>query len=162
MRRNHRDSNNSDMAVGGRVGYKPTRELEFGISYYTGAYTVDGKQDISIMDFDAEYKKDELTVRGEYVFANEDTSGSDLKKDGFYAETAYRVNRFLEPVVRYDQADLDDGSGHKTERSTIGLIYYPNPGLHPMFNFKISQSFVHDDGTGDRQHEFVAQCVIGF
>ena len=94
--------------------------------------------------------------------AIQETSTGDLNKDGFYAEAAYRVNRFFEPVVRYGQADLDDGSGHDISRSTIGLVFYPNPELHPMFNFKISQSFVHDDGSGQTRNEFVAQCVIGF
>lgn len=162
IRSNHRDRNNGDKAYGGRMGFEPTKELEVGFSYYTGAYTIDGKQNISIMDFDAEYKKDDLTLRGEYVWANQDTSGSDLKKDGFYAEAAYRLTRRFEPVARYGQADLDDGSGHDIQRSAIGLVFYPNPELHPMFNFKISQSFIHDDGAGDREHEFVAQCVIGF
>ena len=162
MRQNNRDSNNSDKAVGGRIGYKPCEELEIGVSYYTGAYTIDGKQNLSIMDVDAEYKKRKLTVRGEFVQAWQEASGPNLKKDGFYAETAYRVNPKFEPVVRYDQASLDDGTGHDIKRSTVGFIYYPNPELNPMFNFRISQSFVHDDGTGDSKHEFVAQCVIGF
>jgi hypothetical protein len=162
MRQNNRDSNNSDKAYGGRIGFKPREELEFGFSYYTGAYTIDGKENLSIMDFDVEYKKDDWTLRGEYVRADEQVSTGDLRKDGFYAEAAYRVNRYFEPVFRYDQADMDDGSGHDIQRSTIGLVFYPNPNLHPMFNFKISQSFVHDDGMGDQKHEFVAQCVIGF
>lgn len=162
MRQNNRDSNNSDKAYGGRIGFKPAKSLEIGASYYTGAYTIDGKQNLSIMDLDAEYKRKELTLRGEYVRAIQDTSAADLTKHGFYAEAAYRVNKHFEPVVRYDQADLDDGSGHDIKRSTIGLVFYPNPELHPMFNFKISQSFVHDDGTGEQGHEFVAQCCIGF
>jgi hypothetical protein len=162
MRQNNRDSNNSDKAVGGRFGFKPTKAMEFGFSYYTGAYTIDGRQDIDIMDLDAEFKKDDLTIRGEYVQANQQTSGADLIKHGFYAEAAYRVNRFLESIVRYDRADLDDGSNHNIERSTMGLIFYPKQNLHPLFNFKISYSFIHDDGTGHREHELVGQCVIGF
>jgi len=161
-RPNNRDSNHSDKAYGGRIGFKPCEDLEVGFSYYTGAYTIDGKQDISIMDCDVEYEKDGWTFRGEYVWADQAVSTGDLNKDGFYAEAAYRVNRHFEPVFRYDQTDLDDGSGHDVQRSTIGLVFYPNPTLHPMFNFKISQSFIHDDGTGDQKHEFVAQCVIGF
>lgn len=162
MRQNNRDSNNSDKGYGGRIGYKPSKEFEIGASYYTGAYTIDGKQNLCIMDIDAEYKKKKLTVRGEYVQAMQETSGKDLKKNGFYAETAYRINPHFEPVVRYDQADLDNSFGHDIKRSTIGLVFYPHPELYPMFNFKISQSFVHDDGTDDCKHEFVAQCVIGF
>ena len=162
MRPNNRDSNNNNKAWGGRIGFKPFKELEVGASYYTGAYTIDGKQDLSITDFHIEYYKNKLTLRGEYVRANQQTSGMDLDKNGFYAEGAYRMNPFLEPVVRYDQADLDSGSGHDVKRSTLGLVYYPNPKLHPMFNFKVSQSIIHDDGTGDHESEFVAQCVIGF
>jgi hypothetical protein len=162
MRPNNRDSNNSDKAAGGRIGFKPTKEMEFGFSYYTGAYTIDGRQDLDIMDFDAEFKKNDLTIRGEYVQANQQTSGADLTKHGFYAEAAYRVNRFLEPVIRYDRANLDNGSNHTIERSTIGLVFYPKPNLHPLFNFKVSYGIVQDDGTGHREHELVGQCVIGF
>ena len=162
MRKNHRDSNNNDKAYGGRIGYKPFKEFEIGVSYYTGAYTIDGRQNLSITDIDAEYKADKITLRGEYVKAWQETSGIDLEKEGFYTEAAYRINRNFEPVVRYDQADLDDKSGHNMKRGTLGLVYYPNPKLYPMFNFKISQSLIFDDGTGDRQHEFVLQCVIGF
>ena len=162
MRGNHRDSNDNDKAVGGRVGFKPAPEWEVGVSYYTGAYTVDGRQRLSIMDVDAEYHKDEWTFRGEYVQSLQETSGDDVTKEGFYAEAAYRLNRHLEPVVRYDQVDLEDPSGHNIERSTVGLVIYPEPNLHPLFNFKVSQSFVHDDGTGDETSEFVFQCVIGF
>ena len=57
MRKNHRDSNHRDKAYGGRIGFKPAKELEFGFSYYTGAYTTDGQRNLSIMDLDAEYKK---------------------------------------------------------------------------------------------------------
>ncbi len=162
MRGNNRDSHDNDKAYGGRLGVKPAREWEFGISYYTGAYTIDGQQRLSIMDVDAEYHKDRWTLRGEYVRALQETSGVDLTKEGFYAEAAYRLDDHFEPVVRYDRADLDDGSGHDVERSTVGLVIYPKPDEHPLFNFKISQSFVHDDGTGDEASELVLQCVIGF
>ncbi len=162
MRPNNRDSNSHQKAFGGRIGFKPCRAWEVGASYYTGAYTIDGEQNLSILDFDVEYRKDDLTVRGEYVRAVQETTGDDLIKDGFYAEAAYRLNRYLEPVVRYDQANLDDGSGHDIQRSTVGLVIYPMPDENPLFNFKVSQSFIHDDGTGDEQSEFVLQCVIGF
>ena len=162
MRQNNRDSNSHDKAFGGRIGFKPWKDLEIGASYYTGPYTIDGERDLAIMDFDVQYKKDDLTLRGEYVRAVQETSVGDLIKDGFYAEAAYRVNRYLEPVVRYDQADLDDGSGHDIRRSTLGLVIYPMSDENPLFNFKVSQSFIHDDGAGDQQSEFVLQCVLGF
>ena len=162
MRGNNRDRKNSSKAVGGRIGFKPSRPWEFGISYYTGAYTIDGRQNLSILDFDAEYRKAGWTVRGEYVQALEETSGDDLHKHGFYTEAAYRWNRKFEPVVRYDRTNLDDGSGHDVSRSTVGLVFYPRPDLNPLFQFKASQSYVDDDGTGSSRHEFVLECVIGF
>ena len=162
MRQNNRDSNSHQKAFGGRIGFKPWRDLEVGASYYTGAYTIDGEQNLSIVDLDMEYCKDDLTLRGEYVWAFQETTGDDLTKDGFYAEAAYRLNRYLEPVIRYDETDLDDGSGHSIRRSTAGLVIYPMPDDNPLFNFKVSQSFVHDDGRGQEQSEFVLQCVIGF
>jgi hypothetical protein len=114
MRGNNRDSNDGDKAYEGRVGIKPSREMEFGFSYYTGAYTVDGQRTLSIMDVDAEYRKNDWTFRGEYVWALQDTSGDDLSKEGFYVEAAYRLDSHFEPVVRYDRADLDDGSLRRT------------------------------------------------
>lgn len=61
-----------------------------------------------------------------------------------------------------DIFDMDLDELMDVRRSTVGLVYYPNARLNPMFNFKISKSIIHDDGTGDREDEFVAQCVIGF
>jgi hypothetical protein len=162
MRGNNRDSKHSNKALGGRIELRPVHGLEISASYYTGAYTVDGKQNLSITDLTADCRPGDLTVRGEYVRAAQETSGHDLAKSGFYGEAAYRVCSHVEPVARYDQADLDDGSCHYIKRSTFGLIIYPSPTGYPLSNFKMSQSFVHDDGTGGRTHEFVVQYVIGF
>ena len=78
---------------------------------------------LSNMDFDVQYKKDNWTLKGKYVWADQEVSTGDLRKDEFYAEAPYRVNRHLEPVFRCDQADLDDGTDHDVERSTINLVF---------------------------------------
>ena len=160
MRQNNRDSNHDNKSLGGRIGFRLIEELELGASYYTGAYTIDGKQDLSIMDLDGQYMGKALTVRGEYVQAIQETTSGNLHKHGFYAEAAYRVTRLFEPVVRYGQADFDDSSGHRTRRTTVGMVFYPIPEINPKLNFKISQGFIHDDGSGNEETEFVAQCVI--
>jgi len=162
MRGNNRDTHNNNKAIGGRIGFKTDWGLEGGFSYYRGAYTIDGDEYLSIMDLDAEYARYKWTFRGEYVSAVQEAVAGDLHKHGFYAEAAYRIDRHLEPVVRYDQAYMDDGSGNILKRTTFGLVFYPYPTLHPLFNFRVSQSIVHNDGRGDQTHEFVIQCVLGF
>ncbi|MFH1313263.1 MAG: porin [Candidatus Eisenbacteria bacterium] len=162
MRGNNRDSNHDNKARGGRIGLKPRQDTEISASYYTGAYTVDGKQNLDIWDLAFDCRRGDLTMRGEYVGGAQETSGDDLMKRGFYGEVAYRVSSNFEAVGRYGQVDLDDGSGRDIKRSTFGLIIYPPPANHPLSNFKISQSFAHDDGKGGHPHEFVIQYVIGF
>ncbi|MDH7600425.1 MAG: hypothetical protein QHH07_12460, partial [Sedimentisphaerales bacterium] len=162
MRGNNRDSNDNNKAIGGRIGIRTSCGLDTGISCYRGAYTADGQQYLTIMDLDAEYRQDAWIFRGEYVWACQEVSTGDLHKQGFYAEAAYRLNRHLEPVVRYDQAYMDDAFGQILKRTTFGLVFYPDPDLHPMFNFRASQSLVHNDGRGNQTHEFVIQCVLGF
>lgn len=161
MRGNNRDIHNNK-TIGGRIGLKAQCGLQAGVSYYRGAYTPDGQQYLSIFDLDAEYSKEHWTLRGEYLWAWQEVSTGDLHKQGFYAEAAYRLNRYLEPVIRYDQAYLDDAYGQVLKRTTFGLVFYPDPQLHPLFNFRLSQSLVHNDGRGDQTHEFVIQCVLGF
>ena len=161
MRNNFRDYNDDDKAYGGRIGFRPMKSFEVGLSYYNGAYTTDGERDLSIMNADIEFRRKALTLWGEYVKATQEVSSGDLNKDGFYAEAAYRVNRFVEPVYRFDQADLDDG-GNTVQRSTLGLTIYPTPGISKYFQFKVNKSIIHDDGTGGTDGEFVVQCAFAF
>lgn len=162
MRGNNRDTHDNNKAISGRIGLKAKWGLQAGVSYYTGAYTPDGQQYLSIFDLDAEYSKAQWTLRGEYIWASQEVSTGDLHKHGFYAEAAYRLNRCLKPVIRYDQAYLDDAYGQILKRTTFGLVLYPEPQLHPLFNFRVSQSLVHNNKRGNQTHESVIQCVLGF
>lgn len=161
MRNNFRDYNDGDKAFGGRIGIKPVEQIEVGGSYYDGAYSIDGEHRLSIVDFDAEFSTDRITARGEYVRAVQGTSSGDLVKDGFYAELAYRVTRLLEPVFRFDQADLGEGM-ETVQRSTFGVVLYPVPDLKSRFNIKFNQSIIHNDGTGSTDNEFVVQWALAF
>ncbi len=79
---------------------------------------------------------------------------------GYFVDISYKINTYLEPVFRYDQADF--GADNTFKRSTAGLIFYPQPELISHFNFKINYSFVHDDEQGNKDNEFILQVAIGF
>ncbi|MFH0778570.1 MAG: hypothetical protein V2A71_08070 [Candidatus Eisenbacteria bacterium] len=169
MRNNFRDSRNGKKSGGGRVGLAIGKSFGTSFSYYRGAYSVDGEQELIISDVEMELKRNGLLARGEYVNALEAVTGKDLRKEGFYAETSYRMSALLEPVVRYDQADVMGVAGYDgtpntetTRRTTLGLVLYPLPYVHDLFIFKMNYSFIHDDGSGKKANELVLQTAIGF
>jgi hypothetical protein len=176
MRDNFRDYKNDNKAVGGRIGIKPIEDLEVGVSYYTGAYSEDGKMNIGTGCVDAEYSHKRILIRGEYVFAKEDTLNGNIKKDGGFVESAYRINKYLQPTVRLEMANLPhvtgfsdiNGDGSKDfnttafKRISLGLIFYPEPEILSRFNFKLNYSIIPNDGQGKRRNEFILQTAIGF
>jgi len=169
MRDNFRDYNNDKKSFGGRIGILPVAIIETGVSYYYGTYSTDGKENLSLVCIDAECKTSKFTFRGEYVDAIEDTASGSINKNGFFIESAYRLNLYLEPVVRYDQANLPNVTGfdkikntETIQRMTTGLIIFPEPKKVSRFSFKINYSIVLNDGNGSSANEFILQCAIGF
>jgi hypothetical protein len=176
MRENTRDYNNDDKSFGGRIGIKPIHKVEAGFSYYTGTYSTDGLMSLSIICIDAEYKHKRLGVRGEYAQATIDTLIGNVVRKGFFVESSYRINKYFEPAIRYEQSHLPglpgfsdiDGDGAKdlmnenVERVSFGLIIYPEPDLLSRFNFKINYNYIPNDGQGVKRREFALQAAIGF
>lgn len=176
MRDNFRDYKNENKAIGGRIGLKPINVFEVGFSYYNGVYSEDGKMKIGIGCVDAEYATKRFILRGEYVFAKEDTLNGNIKKDGGFVESSYRINKYLQPAIRLESVNLPNvtgfadinGDGSKDfntkafNRISLGLIIYPEPEILSRFNFKINYSIIPNDGQGQRRSEFVLQTAIGF
>ncbi|MBI2968293.1 MAG: hypothetical protein HYY40_10850 [Bacteroidetes bacterium] len=169
MRDNFRDYKNEKKSFGGRIGILPVPEIESGVSYYYGPYTTDGKENLSILCIDVGYNTKKFNLRGEYVSAIQDTLSGSINKNGFFVESAYRVNLYLKPVIRYDQAYLPAVAGFdkiintKTiQRVTAGLTIYPEPKLVSRFSIKINYSAVLNDGNGSLTNEFILQTAIGF
>ena len=176
MRENVLDYNNDNKAFGGRLGFKPVSSTEMGFSYYTGAYSTDGKMDLSILCLDFEYQHKSFGIRGEFVQSVQDTLNGNIKSNGFYAESSYRLNKFFEPAIRYEQAKLPgvvgmsdingdgitDFNNEVAKRLSLGLIIYPEPELLSRFNFKINYNIIPNDGQGKQRNEFVLQAAIGF
>ena len=140
--------NNSNKAVGGRIGYECLPGLEFGTSYSRGKYDEDNRLDIDFAGADVQYKRGNLEVRGEYVLSRveQDTAdGGDYRRDGYYLQTSYRypfhVNylRYLEGVARFDSVDPNQEitDGNEADRLAIGLNYSPMEHLELKFEHEI-------------------------
>lgn len=142
--------------------------MRIGASYYSGIYTQDGEQNLSILCFNAELILLDFEFRGEYVSAVQDTLLGNIKKDGFFVEAAYKVNPKIQPTVRFEQANLpaimgmEELNTENIQRLTCGLNYYPVPKIIPRLNFKINYSFILNDGSGVSRNELIVQSAIAF
>ena len=127
MRRNRRDKNTSDKAVGGRVGLQLASVMDIGVSAYTGAYTVDGKRRLSIYDADFSFQRDQWLIRWEAAGAIQEITGGELNKVGTYLLVSYRASRRVELYGQVETIDLDSGPESR-ERSVLGGVgFYPYP-----------------------------------
>ncbi len=162
MRNNVIDGHHSDKAFGFRLGIEPTPGLTFGVSGYSGAYTVDGARRLSIGDVDVGLRRGNLTVRGELVGAIQEIAGTSLTKRGFYVIASYRLFGFVEPVLEFDAIWLDGAAADDRMRATAGLILYPFPDKVPTFVLKQSYAATWDRAGDPISHRYVAQLAIGF
>lgn len=119
MKNNDVEWNDSDKALGGRLGITTPVGFEIGLSGYKGAYTDDGVNDLTLIGLDACYAYEAFEVRGEYVKANQDGCSVE-DQDGFYLQGAYKFLDKYETVLRYDEIDV---YGTSTERFTLGGNY---------------------------------------
>ena len=144
-------------AVLARVSYRPTqiKGLEFGVSggkgntgvqtflastNAAGAVTttsVTTRADRNLFNAFAAYKKDKLTLQGEYLTGKAvpitvasnattgatTTAGRDVK--GYYGHIGYLFTPKLEGILRYDYFDTNrDGANADVKDIVLGLNYY--------------------------------------
>ncbi len=173
---------NNDKAFGGRIGLSfPTLGLIIGASALgNGAYDPTGREDLTFIDFDANYHRGNWDVRFEYARIDQQTPFGPIDREGYYLQAAYRNYRSIHPfwgklegVVRYDWVDfegidlavtgLDFGTRERIpidrERYTAGLNYYfyPTLILKLAYEFNNERDFIELDDDG-----FLAQLTIGF
>lgn len=126
-------ADNRRKAFAGRVGLSPLKGFEFGTSVYNGRFNKLGEapQSVTILFFDASYRRGPLSINGEYGRSNivggiprrspappvvdpndpatitalaEFVAGRSPGQDGFYIEGAYNFS------TRFLTNKLDDGS----------------------------------------------------
>lgn len=156
---------------GGRIGWfypwKPHYDLELGISGQSGEWDDAGTHLWSAAVFDAAlHIGPNFEVKGEYAntWYGTDDAGT-IHPHGLWVQAAYKlaglnldfpVVNNLEMVGRYD--NLNDGLGTKTDRYTLGYIYYFTNTLL----FEGDYEFLHSNDPGQSHNAFVLQLSYGF
>jgi len=122
---------------GGRIAtffpWKPTYDVEVGISGMSGPWDNAGRRQFSALVADwALHIGPAVEIKGEYMntWVGTDDRGT-IDPDGWWIQAGYKLlglkldNTYLnklELVGRYDT--IDDGVGSRTERGTFGAVYY--------------------------------------
>ena len=158
--------NNSNKALGGRLGFLPLPSLELGVSFMRGRFDDAGDLDFRMFGFDAGYKVGPFDLRGEYINLEFDReSGGTERLDGFYAQGALKLRDALahfdlpggtfldraELVLRYGQVD----NGLDYREWTPGIVYW----IRPSVPLKLAYSFRSGDRDDD---ELQLQLAFGF
>ncbi|MEN8145960.1 MAG: porin, partial [Gemmatimonadota bacterium] len=148
-------------AVGGRLGFVlPNQHLDFGGSVYTGNSSDLSTQDLTLTFFgvDAHYFYEGLSIRAEFITADQEATGGDLRKKGGYLQAAYQANRNWEPVVRFSIRDMP-GESSDQNRFSLGLNYIISPAGTVRLNYHIN---TEETGFESENNTLVAQFVTGF
>jgi hypothetical protein len=156
---------------GGRIGWfypwKPHYDLELGISGQTGEWDDAGNHLWSAAVLDAAlHIGPNFEAKGEYAntWYGTDDSGT-IHPHGLWVQAAYKlaglnldfpVVNNLELVGRFD--NLNDGLGAKTDRYTLGYIYYFTNTLL----FEGDYEILHSSDPGQNHNDFVLQLSYGF
>lgn len=128
--KNASDVNNRKDMVGMIVA-KPIPRTEIGVSGYYGKSGVEKRKKDRIGTYvTTAYKS--ACLGGEYIYAKD---GS-LKKDGWYAQIAYRFYSNFQGLVRYDTYNPDkDISKNSSNYVVIGINWFPNTNTKIQINY---------------------------
>ena len=141
--------NNSNKAIGGRLGYECLPGLEIGGSYSRQKYDEDNQLDIDFLGADIQFKRGNLELRGEYIVSNVDRAtvdGGNFDRNGYYLQASYKYPfdlnyvKSLEGVIRF--ASLDDSNSINREeenRTSIGVNYFPIEHVTIKFEYEFDQ-----------------------
>ncbi len=169
LRGNARDSKggNDNKAVGGSFGVDLGEDITLSTNYYTGKYTPDNELNLAIYGFSFYLDKEKYSIWSEFHAADQeayvdpdDTAAgvTDLKKNGFYIQGGYRIHKKWEPILRYDQINLDGAPDDDRQRVTLGLNYH----LAKTAVVKVNYELVSDDGADEDDNLLGFQLSIGF
>lgn len=181
--------NNDNKAVGGRIGFLPIPGLELGYGFEVSKPGFQGTSfdhvQALVQSFDLEIIRDSDLLKGrinllaQYAWSQVDHAVYDpngllgfgplpltAKRDGGYAEVAYRPTKLnndfvrnLELVFRWDHLSRDpSGLGDPEEtRWTLGLDYW----LSPSTVVKAAYEWDQPNGRANRNALFI-QTAMGF
>jgi hypothetical protein len=162
MTDNYLDANDPDKAVGAQIQVEPVPGLSFGISGYEGVYTIVDKKRIYILDTHLGWMRGKLTLRGEFAATFQETETDTLLKYGGYVLAAYRVIKYLEPVVMFDGFRLDGSPDLDRFAATVGLNFYPFPQKAPSASTRMAYSALFNDSGAFVNNRVAVQLQVAF
>jgi hypothetical protein len=161
----------SDPSGGGRIGWfipwKVHYDLELGVSAQSGEWSDDGSHLWSACVLDAAlHLGPYFEAKGEYINTWAGTDAGNIHPAGLWVQTSYKLAGLkqnfplinnLELLARYD--NRDDSQGTRTDRYTIGYVYYFSNTLL----FKGDYEFLDSHGPNALSPtEFVFELSYGF
>jgi hypothetical protein len=163
---------NNGKAAGGRVGFLPFPNIEFGYSILYAQVAPSGfpKAYALLQAADLNWVQDvrplgTFTLRSEWVWSSVGPTGFENYRDGGYAEIAFRPSYFqnrvvrnLEFIFRYDILRIPTSApgGGTEQRYELGIDYW----LTPSWVLKVAYA-IDDRSPGQGQNAFFVQLGIG-
>lgn len=162
MRDNLLDEHNDDKAIGGRLGLRPIPGLSVGVSGYTGAYSVDGAQRLSLGGADATLQIANFQIQSEYVVGHQTTARGDILKLGGHVLVTFQLFDQLAPVFQIDHVRLGGAPEQDRVRLTAGAVVLPF--ANDVYNLVLKPSFAITTNEGNREISWrgVVQAALGF
>lgn len=161
MRGNALDTLSGNLAFGGNIGTQIKDNFNIQFNYYQGDYDTEGKLDLSIFGTSFGFDNKKLSIYGSLQAAKQDieinSTIKELFKYGFYGQLAYKFKSF-EPVLRYDQINLDGNVIDNRDRITLGLNYH----IYENCVFKVNYEIINNDGIDKKDNIFSLQLAVGF
>ncbi len=148
--------NNNNKAFGGKISLQNTSGFTVGLSLYNGAWSDDGKKDITGFNIDADFQWRWLEVLGEYTSMNVDReSTGTANMAGYYLRSIFLLNNLLPEnwigqdfanaklsfVTQYDKVIIEnffDASiaDNSEQRLTLGLRFQPTSSWVINLNYE--------------------------
>lgn len=163
--------NNDNKAFGGRVAIAWLPGVEWGVSYYNGAYDDEGELTFEAGAFDLNVIGRYYTLRGEYIkterqglVEDHDVEGAfereSQTRDGWYLQGSWSARQLNKPalnpvelVLRYAHV----GGHEAADRWTGGINYWLDP--RAVAKFAIEQTDLEE---AENETRFLVQFAYGF
>lgn len=162
MKNNYLDEHSGDKAIGAQFQIEPIRFLSMGISGYTGVYTQDGQQRLSIGDFHMGYSSRRLTVRGEFAISHQQIPDGALTKYGGFMLISFRPIPHLEPIFSFDGITKGLTKDENVLRGTVGMNIYPYPSKVPTGSLRFAYSPAWDGNLDFLGHRVSALLIFAY
>lgn len=154
--------NNDYKDILGRFGLSPFKELNLGISGHWGKFVSGAIKNLDRyrLGTDFEYLRKLFRLRGEFIWRqDEQISGSDINKWGWYILGGYKFLPKLEGILRYEQYDPNTKTGNdRLNITTLGLNYY----FIDNTRFSVNYEFRNDDADSNIDNLLTAQMQVVF